>query len=274
MAKKKKVAEQTPELPQAKRLFLLDGMALTYRAHFALIRSPRFTSAGLCTSGVFGFANTLLDIINREQPTHLVAAFDTADPTERHELFPEYKAQRDELPEDIGSQLPYIDRLLEAFNVTVIRMPGYEADDIIGTLAHEAAEHGFEAWMVTPDKDYHQLVMDNVTVYKPGRQGGKHEIIGVPEVLEQWQIKRIDQVIDILGLMGDSSDNIPGVPGIGPKTAQKLIAQFDTVENLLEHTDELKGKQRERLEENAEQALLSKAPRYHSARRTPRSATR
>jgi DNA polymerase-1 len=258
MAKKKKAAEQTLPLPQAKRLFLLDGMALTYRAHFALIRSPRFTSGGLCASGVFGMTNTLLDIINREQPTHIVAAFDTADPTQRHKEFPQYKAQRDELPEDIGNQLPYINKLLKAFNITVIRMPGYEADDIIGTLAHEAAEQGYESWMVTPDKDFHQLVQDDVTVYKPGRHGGRHEIIGVPEVLQQWQIQRVEQVIDILGLMGDSSDNIPGVPGIGPKTAQKLIAQFDTIENLLDHTDQLKGKQRHRLEQHAEQALLSK----------------
>jgi DNA polymerase-1 len=253
------MAKQTQELfGKEQKLYLFDGMALTYRAHFALVRSPRFTSSGLCTSGVFGMANTLMDIINREQPTHMAAAFDTSEPTQRHEAFPEYKAQREEMPEDISLQLPYIDKLLAAFNIPVIRLPGYEADDIIGTLAGEAAEEGLSTWMVTPDKDYHQLVSDNVFVYKPGRKGSEFELLGVPEVLDQWQIERVDQVIDVLGLMGDSSDNIPGVPGIGPKTAQKLIAKYGTVENLLQHTDELKGKQKERVEENAEQALLSK----------------
>ncbi|NND98503.1 MAG: DNA polymerase I [Pirellulaceae bacterium] len=253
------MAKSTEDLfADKKRLFLLDGMALTYRAHFALVRSPRFTSGGQCTSGVFGMMNALLDIIKRESPTHIAAAFDTAEPTQRHIEFPEYKAQRDEMPEDIASQLPYIDKLLAALNIQVIRMPGYEADDIIGTLAHRAVDHGFKTWMVTPDKDYHQLVTDDVVVYKPGRKGGDAETLGVPEVLDKWEIQRVDQVIDILGLMGDSSDNIPGVPGIGPKTAQKLIAKYDTVENLLAHTDELKGKQKERVIENHDQALLSK----------------
>ena len=244
--------------PDEKKLVLLDGMALVYRAHFALIRSPRYTSGGLCTSGVFGFANTLLDILKKENPTHIAAAFDTSDPTERHEIFPEYKAQRDALPEDIGAALPYIDRLLQAFNITVIRRPGYEADDIIGTIAHEAADAGYQTLMVTPDKDYHQLVTDDVLIFRPGRKGAAYETLGVPEVLEQWQIEKVSQVIDILGLMGDSSDNIPGVPGVGPKTAQKLIAKYGSIENLLAHTDELKGKQKERVEENADMALLSK----------------
>lgn len=247
-----------PDLFTKKKLVLLDGMALVYRAHFALIRSPRYTSDGLCTSGIFGLTNTVLDIIRKEQPTHIAAAFDTSDPTERHQLFPEYKAQRDELPEDIGKALPYIDRLLEAFNITVIRMPGYEADDIIGTMAHEAASEDFLTLMVTPDKDYHQLVQDNVLIFRPGRKGAAYETLGVQEVLQQWDIERVEQVIDILGLMGDSSDNIPGVPGVGPKTAQKLIAKYGSVENLLNNTSELKGKQKERIEENAEQALLSK----------------
>lgn len=248
-----------PDLfPDQKKLVLLDGMALVYRAHFALIRSPRYTSGGTCTSGVFGMANTVLDIIKKEKPTHIAAAFDTPEPTERHKIFPEYKAQRDALPEDIGVQLPYITRLLEAFNITVIRMPGYEADDIIGTMAHEADEQGFRTLMVTPDKDYHQLVTDDVVIFRPGRKGAAYETLGIPEVLEHWQIERVDQVIDILGLMGDTSDNIPGVPGIGPKTAQKLIDKYDTIENLLQNTHELKGKQKERVEENAEMALLSK----------------
>ncbi|WP_146523167.1 DNA polymerase I [Stieleria varia] len=241
-----------------RKLFLLDGMALVYRAHFALVRSPRFTSGGLCTSAVFGMLNTVMDILKREEPTHIAIAFDTSEPTERHKVFPEYKAQRDAMPEDISKQLPYIDRLMEALNITAIRMPGYEADDIIGTLAHQASDQGFLTWMVTPDKDYHQLVRQDVIVYKPGRQGSDVELLGIPEVLAQWEIQRVEQVIDVLGLMGDSSDNIPGVPGIGPKTAKKLIADFGSVENLLENTDKLKGKQRERIEENREQALLSK----------------
>tara|TARA_R110002049_G_scaffold27321_3_gene94401 strand:+ start:30198 stop:32942 length:2745 start_codon:yes stop_codon:yes gene_type:complete len=233
-------------------------MALTYRAHFALVRSPRFTSSGLCTSAIFGFNNALMDIISREEPTHLLAAFDTSEPTERHKAFPEYKAQRDAMPEDIAKQLPYIDRLLDAFNIKVIRMPGYEADDIIGTLATHAADQGFLTYMVTPDKDYHQLVGENTWVYKPGRKGGSAEILGPNEVIKQWEIERVEQVIDVLGLMGDASDNIPGIPGIGPKTAVKLIAKYGSVENLLQHAEELKGKQRERVIENSEQALLSK----------------
>jgi DNA polymerase-1 len=241
-----------------KRLFLLDGMALTYRAHFALVRSPRYTSGGLCTSAVFGLATTVLDLLGREQPTHIAVAFDTSEPTQRHIDFPDYKAQRDEMPEDISIQLPYIDRLFEALNIAVIRIPGYEADDIIGTLAHEGVEHGFRSWMVTPDKDFEQLVTENILIYKPGRRGSEAEVIGVADVLQKWGIDRVQQVIDILGLMGDASDNIPGVKGIGPKTAQQLISKYGTIENLLAHTDELKGKQRERLEEHAEMARLSK----------------
>lgn len=258
MAAKKK--DNAPSIfeKHEKRLYLLDAMALIYRAHFALIRSPRYTSGGTCTSAVFGVANTVLDIINKQKPTHLAVAFDTQDPTFRHEVFPEYKAQRDSLPEDIADQFPLVDRLFEALNITMIRRPGFEADDVIGTLSVEAEAAGFDTFMVTPDKDYTQLVSPNVTMYKPGRQGSAPELLGVPEVLEKWQVERVDQVIDVLGLMGDSSDNIPGVPGIGPKTAQKLIARFDTVENLLENTDQLKGKQKERLEENKEQAILSK----------------
>lgn len=253
------MAAKTKELfPETKKLYLLDGMALTYRAHFALIRSPRFTSAGLCTSGVFGVTNTVLDIIKREEPTHIAVAFDTPEPTQRHIDFPQYKAQRDAMPEDIAEQLPYIDKLLDAFNITTIRMPGYEADDVIGTLAHQAADDGFQTWMVTPDKDYEQLVTEDIFIYKPGRRGSDAEIFGIQEVLDKWEIQRVDQVIDILGLMGDASDNIPGVPGIGPKTAQKLIAQYGSIEKLLEHSSELKGKQKERVEENVEMALLSK----------------
>ncbi len=253
------MAEKTQELfPETKKLFLLDGMALVYRAHFALVRSPRYTSAGLCTSAVFGMANAVLDILQREAPTHLAAAFDTPEPTQRHRDYPPYKAQRDKMPEDISDQLPYIDRLLDALNIQAIRMPGYEADDVIGTLAKQASRQDFQTWMVTPDKDYHQLVADDIFVYKPGRRGSDAETMGISEVREKWGIDRVDQVIDILGLMGDASDNIPGIPGIGPKTAQKMISEYGSVENLIQHSSDLKGKQRERVEANVDIAMLSK----------------
>ncbi len=241
-----------------KILFLLDGMALAYRGHFALIRNPRMTSEGMNTSAVFAFANTMLSIIEKGKPTHIAAVFDTPEPTYRHKMYVEYKAQREAMPEDLSMALPYVFRLCEAFNIPVIKAPGWEADDVIGTLAKRAEPEGFRTYMVTPDKDYGQLVSEQSLIYKPGRGGDEAEVFGVPEILAQWQIERIDQVIDVLGLMGDASDNVPGVPGIGPKTAQKLIAQYGSVENLLEHTDELKGKQKQNVEENKEQALLSK----------------
>ena len=246
------------DLSEKPKLFLLDGMALLYRAHFALVRSPRITSGGLCTSGVFGMTTAVMDLLQKEAPTHIAVVFDTDHPTERHELYPEYKAQRDEMPEDLRNQRPYIDRLFEAFQIPAIRCPGYEADDVIGTLAHQSADREIETWMVTPDKDYDQLVRDHVFIYKPGRKGGQPERFGVPEVLEKWDIDEVSQVIDILALMGDASDNIPGIPGIGPKTAQKLIKHYGSVEALLENTSELKGKQKERVEEFADQARLSK----------------
>ena len=241
-----------------KILFLLDGMALAYRGHFALIRNPRFTSGGMNTSAVFAFANTLLSIIEKGKPTHIAAVFDTPEPTHRHQLYKEYKAQREEMPEDLSQALPYVFALCEAFNIPVIRAPGWEADDVIGTLAKQAEPAGFRTYMVTPDKDYGQLVSDNTLIYKPGRGGDEADILGVVEILDQWQIEKIEQVIDVLGLMGDSSDNVPGVPGIGPKTAQKLIAKYGSIEYLYEHTDELKGKQKQNVEENKAQALLSK----------------
>ena len=260
-AKKKATTVDGPDLFSAsepKKMYLLDGMALIYRAHFGMIRSPRFTSGDVPTSGVFGMANTVFDLIKRQKPTHLAIAFDTSDPTFRHEAYPEYKAQRDALPEDIAVQIPLVDRLMKALNIPVIRTPGFEADDIIGTLALQAAEQDYEVFMVTPDKDYHQLVTDRVKIHKPGRQGSSYEIMGVDEVLEKWQVERVDQVIDILGLMGDKSDNVPGIHGIGEKTAQKLIAQFGSVEKLVKSADQLKGKQKERVEEGHDIALLSK----------------
>ena len=241
-----------------RKLFLLDGMALAYRSHFALINNPRTMTTGMNTSMVFVFTNTLLEIINREQPTHLAVVFDTPKPTYRHEMYPEYKAHREAMPEDIKAGFPYLDRMLAGFRVPVIRVDGYEADDVIGTLAGTAESEGFNTYMVTPDKDFAQLVTENTKIFKPGRQGSDPEILGVDEVLESWNIAEIGQVVDVLGLMGDTSDNVPGVPGIGPKTAQKLIDKFGSVEVLLDSTDQLKGKQKENLETFREQALMSK----------------
>jgi DNA polymerase I len=242
-----------------KRLFLLDGMALVYRAHFALIRNPIMNSKGVNTSAIFGFVNTMLEIIDNHAPTHLGVAFDTKEPTPRHKIFPEYKAQRDAMPEDLAAAIPEVKRILNAFNIPVIEIPGFEADDIIGTMAKQADDEGsFHTFMVTPDKDFAQLVSPTTTMWKPGRKGSDVELLDVPTILEKWEIERVSQVIDILGLWGDAADNIPGVPGIGEKTAKKLIKQFGSIEKILESTDQLKGKQKENLENNKEQALLSK----------------
>lgn len=242
----------------SKRLFLLDGMALLYRAHFAFIKAPIRTSDGLNTSALYGFANTLLDILKNQQPTHLAVALDTSAPTPRHEMFPAYKAQREEMPEDISMAIPQIKRLMEAMNVPILVRDGYEADDIIGIMAKRAEKEGIETFMVTPDKDFGQLVSEHVKIYKPGRSGADVEILGVKEVCERWGIERPEQVIDILALMGDAVDNIPGVKGFGEKTATALIQQFGSVENLLANIDQLKGKQKEKLEASKEDALLSK----------------
>ena len=241
-----------------KKLFLIDGMAIVYRAYFGLIRNPRITSKGENVSAVFGFINTLLDIMHTYEPTHIAVAFDTREPTFRHVEYPEYKATRDETPEGIRTAVPHIRNLLTAFNIPVLEYPGFEADDVIGTLARQAEQQGFDTYMVTPDKDFAQLVDQHTFMLKPGRSGGDAELLDVPKILEQWNIEKIEQVIDILGLAGDTADNIPGIPGIGPKTAQKLIAQFGTVEKLLENTDQLKGKQKEKVEANKQTALLSK----------------
>ena len=240
----------------SKKLFLLDGMALAYRAHFAFMQRPIRTSAGLNTSALFGFTNTLLDLIERETPTHMAVVFDTPAPTARHIEFPEYKAQREAMPEDLVLALPNLSRLCEALRLPVLKLDGYEADDIIGTLVLRAEGEGFISYMVTPDKDFSQLVTASSFLYKPGRGGDAAEIQGVPEVLARWGIERPSQVIDILGLWGDASDNIPGVPGIGEKTAAKLILQYGDIEGLLAHTSELKGKLKESLEANREQARL------------------
>lgn len=243
-----------------KKLFLLDAMALIYRAHFAFQKTPRISSKGLNTSAVFGFANTLLEILAKEKPTHLGVAFDTPTPTFRHVQFEAYKAQRQEQPEDITVAIPYVKRLLEAMNIPILLMEGYEADDVIGTLVKKAVrEHeDMEIYMMTPDKDYGQLVEERIKMYKPAFMGKGVEILGPQEVCDKWGIESVSQVIDILGLMGDAVDNIPGIPGIGEKTAQKLIAEFGSVENLIANADKLKGKQKENVVNFAQQGLLSK----------------
>lgn len=240
----------------AKKLFLLDGMALAYRAHFAFMQRPIRTSRGVNTSALFGFVLTVLDLIDREQPTHLAVAFDTEAPTQRHKEYPEYKAQREAMPEDLVVAIPNVHRVCELLRIPALKLDGYEADDLIGTLVRRAEREGFVSYMVTPDKDFSQLVNEHTFLYKPARGGEGSEILGVPEVLAKWGISRPEQVIDILALWGDASDNIPGVPGIGEKTAAKLISQYGDVEGLLSHTVELKGKLKENLETHAEQARL------------------
>jgi DNA polymerase-1 len=242
----------------AKKLFLLDGLALVYRAHFAFVSRPIFTSKGVNTSALYGFTQTLLDIIKSHQPTHIAVAFDTPAPTQRHIDYPEYKAQREEMPEDISFAIPHVRRLVEAFNIPFITCDGYEADDLIGTLVCRAEKEGFESYMVTADKDFGQLVSKQTFLFKPSRSGEGIDILGVPEIVLKWGVERPEQVIDILALWGDATDNIPGVPGIGEKTASKLISQYGSVENLLAHSGELKGKLKENLEANREMALLSK----------------
>ncbi len=238
------------------KLFLLDGMALIYRAFFAFSQNPRITSTGLNASAMFGFTNTLLDIINKQKPTHLAVVFDTDKPTHRHIEFETYKAHREEMPEDLRKSIPYIARILEAFNIPLLTMDGFEADDIIGTLAWRI--QGVDVYMMTPDKDFGQLVRDGVYIYKPGRMGNPDEVLGVPEILSRWEIERVDQVIDILGLWGDAVDNIPGVPGVGEKTAKKLIQEYGSLEGVLQNIDKLKGKMKEKFEEFSEQAIVSK----------------
>ncbi len=241
-----------------KKLFLLDAFALIFRAYYALIRSPRITSKGRNTNAQFGFTTTLLDLLNKEKPTHLAVVFDTSAPTERHTDFEAYKANRQETPEDISAAVPDIKKIIRGFNLPVMECDGYEADDVIGALAHEAAEMGYTVYMVTPDKDYGQLVKDNVFIYKPAYQGGSVEILGPKEVCEKWNIKRVDQVIDILGLMGDAVDNIPGIAGVGEKTAAKLLAEYDTLENVLAHADSIKGALGEKVRNGKESAIISK----------------
>src|SRR5215468_8617966 len=241
-----------------KKVFLLDAFALVFRAYYALIRNPRLTSKGKNTNAQLGFTNTLVDLMNNQKPTHMAVCFDTHAPTERHTDFADYKANRQETPEDILDSLPDIKRIVKGFNIPVVELDGYEADDVIGTLSKQAAKAGYEVYMVTPDKDYGQLVSEKIKIYKPGYQGGDVEILGPKEVCEKWNIKDVSQVIDILGLMGDAVDNIPGIAGVGEKTAAKLLAEYGTLENTLANADGIKGALGEKVRGGKEAAIMSK----------------
>ncbi|MBQ5697111.1 MAG: DNA polymerase I, partial [Muribaculaceae bacterium] len=241
-----------------KRLFLLDAYALIFRAYYALIKMPRITSTGLNTSAVFGFVNTLEELLRKEKPTHIAICFDPPGPTFRHEAFEAYKGEREATPEDIKISVPIIKEIIRAYRIPIIEIEGYEADDVIGTLATKAGNEGFSTFMMTPDKDFGQLVSDNVFQYKPGYRGGEFEIRGVKEVCERYEISSPDKVIDLLALMGDKVDNIPGCPGVGEKTAIKLINDFGSIENLIENTDSLKGALKKKVEDNKEQIVFSK----------------
>ena len=241
-----------------KKLFLLDGHALVYRAHFAFISRPLINSKGLDTSAITGFVRSLWDIIRNQKPTHIAVAFDPKGGTFRNEVFPEYKANREAQPEPISIAFPYIKEIVRGFNIPIVMVDNFEADDTIGTIAKQAEKEGFKVYMVTPDKDYAQLVSENIFMYKPARMGNGVEILGIPEVLKKWDIERVEQVIDVLGMQGDAVDNIPGLPGVGAKTAVKLLKQFGSLEGVLENTDQLKGKQKEKIEMYAEQGRLSK----------------
>lgn len=241
-----------------KRLFLLDAMALIFRAYYALMRSPRITSTGKNTNAQFGFTNALLELLNNQRPTHMAVCFDTKELTERHIDFADYKANRQEAPEDLVEAIPDIKRIIEGFNIPCIEANGFEADDIIGTLAKKAELEGYEVYMVTPDKDYGQLVSEHIKIYKPGTQGGKAEILGPEDVCAKWGIQTVDQVIEILGLMGDSVDNIPGIPGIGEKTAAKLIREYGSIDNILAHADQIKGAVGEKIRNGKDLAVMSR----------------
>lgn len=242
----------------AKKLFLLDAYALIYRAHFAFTKTPRINSKGHNTSVPFGFTNTLMEVLQKQKPTHIGVAFDTSAPTFRDEIFEAYKANRQETPEDIRYGVPKVKEILKAFNIPILEKDGYEADDIIGTLAHQAEAAGFEVFMMTPDKDFGQLVTDKVKLYKPAYMGNAVDVMGPEEVCARWDIENVNQVVEMLGLQGDSSDNIPGIPGFGPKTAATLLKKYKTIEGIIEHVSELKGKQKELVEQYGEQALLSR----------------
>ncbi|WP_394973537.1 DNA polymerase I [uncultured Croceitalea sp.] len=245
-------------MPDQKRLFLLDAYALIFRGYYALIKNPRINSKGMDTSAIMGFMNSLFDVIKREQPDHLAVAFDKGGSVERTELFVEYKANRDETPDAIKIAVPYIQNILKAMKIPIVELAGYEADDLIGTIAKQAEKENYKVFMVTPDKDFGQLVSENIFMYRPARMGNGIEIWGIPEIQKRFGVERPEQVIDYLGMMGDASDNIPGLPGVGDKTAKKFLEQFGDMEGLLANTDQLKGKMKEKVEENAELGRLSR----------------
>ena len=244
--------------PSDKKLFLVDAYALIFRAYYAFIKNPRINSKGMNTSAVFGFTNALLEVVRREQPTHLAVVFDPPGPTLRNEQFEDYKANRDETPEDIKLSVPWIVNLLEGMRIPVLQAPGYEADDLIGCLAKRAEKEGFDVFMMTPDKDFAQLVSDKIRMYRPGRGGNPPTVWGPDEVRERYGLEDPAQVIDLLGLMGDSADNIPGVPGVGEKTAIKFLQAYGSMEGLYDNLDQLKGKMKEKVEANRELAFLSR----------------
>jgi len=241
-----------------KRLFLLDAYALIFRGYYALIKNPRINSKGMDTSAIMGFMNSLFDVIKREKPDHLAVAFDKGGSTERTEMFEDYKANRDETPDAIKIAVPYIQSILKAMKIPIVELEGYEADDLIGTIAKQAEKEDYKVFMVTPDKDFGQLVSENIFMYRPARMGNGIEIWGIPEIQKRFGVERPEQVIDYLGMMGDASDNIPGLPGVGDKTAKKFIEQFGDMEGLLANTDQLKGKMKEKVEANAELGRLSR----------------
>ena len=241
-----------------KRLFLLDAYALIFRGYYAFIKNPRINSKGMDTSAIMGFTNSLLDVIKRERPDHLAVCFDKGGSVSRTELFTDYKANRDETPEAIRIAVPYIQQLLEAMHIPVIEKEGYEADDIIGTLAKQAEKEGHQVYMVTPDKDFAQLVSENIFMYRPARMGNGIEIWGIPEVQEKFEVERPEQVIDYLGMMGDAVDNIPGLPGVGDKTAKKFLKEYGSMEKLLANTHQIKGKLKEKIEASRALGMLSK----------------
>ena len=241
-----------------KKLFLIDAYALIFRGYYAFIKNPRINSKGMDTSAIMGFMNSLLDLIKREKPENLAVAFDKGGSSARREAFPEYKANRQETPEAIKIAVPYIHQILEAMHIPIVEQEGMEADDLIGTLAKQAEKEGYLVYMVTPDKDFGQLVSEHILMYRPARMGNGIEIWGIPEVQKKFEITRPEQVIDYLGMMGDAVDNIPGLPGVGDKTAKKFLAQYGSMEELLANTANLKGKLKEKVEEHRELALLSK----------------
>ena len=239
------------------KLFLFDAYALIYRAYYAFIKNPRRNSKGLNTSAIMGFINTLNEVQTKEKPTHIGVAFDPSGPTFRHIEYPEYKAQREACPEDIKAAVPIIKEVLDAYHIPVLEVAGYEADDVIGTIATKAGKAGVETYMLTPDKDYGQLVTDNVYMYRPRHDGG-YEVMNPESVITKYGLDNTSQVIDLLGLMGDSSDNIPGCPGVGEKTAVKLIKEFGNIDTLLQNTDKLKGALKKKVEENGELIRMSR----------------